>query len=132
MHEGLDGIEAAKRIDGDRVRSRHIFFASVAGGGISQVRGCVRRRRRSDIAPFHVTDCQQTQLGGFCDQAVVRLDPFPEISLEISGLKLHARHMRRDNLQQPGGKREDRVDRRLGVVAIASAESPAMASGSIS
>ena len=89
------GVGAEHRIDGNRVGRRGVVFAV---GGVGQMGGGVGTGGRADVAAFHVADDDQAKLARFLNQAVVRLDAFPEVFIELGGLELDDREVRRDEL----------------------------------
>src|SRR5437867_1616674 len=95
-----------RKIDcGKRWRRVAIVCGWVADGlvlierRIAQGRGGVRAAGRADVAALHVADHEQAEFLRLLDQAVVRLDAFPEIFFEVRRLELHAGDDRRDDLQ---------------------------------
>ena len=84
--EGGDGVEAGEGVDGDGVGG--LVFGGIEGGVVGEMALGVGAGGGADVAPFDVSDDQESEMGGFLDEGVVGFDAFEVVFFEEGGVEL--------------------------------------------
>ncbi len=100
INERLNAVITQVCVDRQRVgRSR---FIQIGKRRIGEAARGIMLRADADVPAFRISDDEQTKVGGFVDERMVKLDSRPEITLKTGGLEFDAGRMRSDGMENAG------------------------------